>query len=524
MNNSEQLWQQLSERNWVTGNYDPDSSYEHTPWYIQALQGFAGWIASFFLLGFFAGIFGWFLDEEIMTFIFGIPLCVIAGLVFKAYPNSSFFTQAGLAFSLAGQLLIIWGMFELIADVDEGVFFAIAAMQLLLAILMPNYLHRVLSSWFAIGSFFMGLNVEGIYGLGMATAASLFTLLWQLEKRFLTQTKVLQAISLGVAIALLQLSGHLIFRHELSGMHSYRTFEWQQEIIMISNVLLLLCCLTVVMRILNQLEMTLSSSEGLKWVSFSAALIALSLAVPGATAGMLVLLIGFYSQRRMLQVLGVAGLISFISWYYYSLETTLLVKSIQFISIGAVSLALYLIIWYRKTEPSQRVQLDRSKRQTSLLIILFAVLAAANTGIYQKERLLAEGQMVLLELAPVDPRSLMQGDYMRLNYAIGNQFRRQRPEQSEDGYFIVKLDSNNVASLVRLSDSYEIEGEELVMRYRYRKHRLKFASNAFFFQEGTAKTYEAAKYGEFRVAANGEMLLTHLRDENFNRLKPELEH
>lgn len=47
MNNSEQLWQQLSERNWVTGDYDPNSSYEHTPWYIQALQGFAGWIASF---------------------------------------------------------------------------------------------------------------------------------------------------------------------------------------------------------------------------------------------------------------------------------------------------------------------------------------------------------------------------------------------------------------------------------------------------------------------------------------------
>ncbi|XOT97907.1 GDYXXLXY domain-containing protein, partial [Alcaligenes pakistanensis] len=28
------------------------------------------------------------------------------------------------------------------------------------------------------------------------------------------------------------------------------------------------------------------------------------------------------------------------------------------------------------------------------------------------------GQTVLLELAPVDPRSLMQGDYMSLNFAL----------------------------------------------------------------------------------------------------------
>ncbi|MFX7329222.1 GDYXXLXY domain-containing protein, partial [Acinetobacter baumannii] len=34
----------------------------------------------------------------------------------------------------------------------------------------------------------------------------------------------------------------------------------------------------------------------------------------------------------------------------------------------------------------------------------------------QKEMLLKEGQLVLLPLAPVDPRSLMQGDYMALRY------------------------------------------------------------------------------------------------------------
>lgn len=40
-----------------------------------------------------------------------------------------------------------------------------------------------------------------------------------------------------------------------------------------------------------------------------------------------------------------------------------------------------------------------------------AILALVNASILDKEKLLSEGQVVYLELAPVDPRSLMQGDY-----------------------------------------------------------------------------------------------------------------
>lgn len=44
------------------------------------------------------------------------------------------------------------------------------------------------------------------------------------------------------------------------------------------------------------------------------------------------------------------------------------------------------------------------------------------------------------------------------------------------------------------------------------------ATNAFFFQEGHAERYEKAHYGEFRVDKEGELLLTALYDEAFNRL------
>ncbi|MET0346848.1 MAG: GDYXXLXY domain-containing protein [Casimicrobiaceae bacterium] len=40
----------------------------------------------------------------------------------------------------------------------------------------------------------------------------------------------------------------------------------------------------------------------------------------------------------------------------------------------------------------------------------------------------------------------------------------------------------------------------------------KLGTNAFFFEEGTGDRYAGARYGEFRVAPDGEAILTGLRD------------
>ncbi|MGL5293385.1 MAG: GDYXXLXY domain-containing protein, partial [Aeromonas sp.] len=54
-------------------------------------------------------------------------------------------------------------------------------------------------------------------------------------------------------------------------------------------------------------------------------------------------------------------------------------------------------------------------QQFGVLITGLAILVAINIAVWHHERALSQGEVVLLELAPVDPRSLMQGDYMRLN-------------------------------------------------------------------------------------------------------------
>ena len=56
------------------------------------------------------------------------------------------------------------------------------------------------------------------------------------------------------------------------------------------------------------------------------------------------------------------------------------------------------------------------------------------------------------------------------------------------------------------------------MRYRVRHGAPKFATNGYFFEEGRAQDFTKARYGEFRVAADGEAILTGLRDEALKSL------
>ena len=149
-----------------------------------------------------------------------------------------------------------------------------------------------------------------------------------------------------------------------------------------------------------------------------------------------------------------------------------------------------------------------------------AVLAAANATVFQRERLLADGQVAILELAPRDPRSLMQGDYMALRFKLAVEVgeRRSANEPDHDGRLVVRPDAEGVARLVRRDQGEPLGAGELALRYRVRHGEMKFATNAFFFQEGEGPRYARARYGEFRVAPSGEMLLTHLLDENRQRL------
>ena len=148
-------------------------------------------------------------------------------------------------------------------------------------------------------------------------------------------------------------------------------------------------------------------------------------------------------------------------------------------------------------------------RKTIAVVAGALFLLALNWVIYGRERQLAEGRMVLLKLAPIDPRSLMQGDYMALRFSTADSVSREK--DPTDGRIIVRLDEKGVGRFVRRDKGEPLAEREVALRYRVRDGRVKFATNAFFFQEGRAGDYQGARFGEFRVAPSGDLLLTGLR-------------
>ncbi|MGI6408145.1 MAG: GDYXXLXY domain-containing protein [Thiopseudomonas sp.] len=177
-------------------------------------------------------------------------------------------------------------------------------------------------------------------------------------------------------------------------------------------------------------------------------------------------------------------------------------------------------------------------RKTGIFLVFLLLLAGINFSIWRTEQVLENGQEVILQLAPVDPRSLMQGDYMALRFALGEEVRgllRQQlaanvpggPAGTADigdwlpalsGTLLVQLDDQGIARLVSLDGEQPATEGQLRLHYRLRHGTVQFATNGFFFQEGTAKQYEAARYGLFRVSGQGQPYLTHLLDEKLEKI------
>ena len=159
-------------------------------------------------------------------------------------------------------------------------------------------------------------------------------------------------------------------------------------------------------------------------------------------------------------------------------------------------------------------------RKWLIALSTVCILGAVNVAIWKNEQLIEHGETVLLELAPVDPRSLMQGDYMALRFAMADAIRAELDSQTDrlSGHAIVQLDAQRRASFVALDQQQALADGQVRLQFRLRNGQIKFATNAFFFQEGTGSIYEEAQYGLFRVGSEGQLMLPHLVDAQLQTL------
>ncbi|MDW7695010.1 GDYXXLXY domain-containing protein [Flammeovirgaceae bacterium SG7u.111] len=161
-------------------------------------------------------------------------------------------------------------------------------------------------------------------------------------------------------------------------------------------------------------------------------------------------------------------------------------------------------------------------RTMFLLVNLLIVFGVFFYEVIKKEKILDKGELVLFELAPVDPRSLLQGDYMQLRYAITSEmYPSDIPAR---GFLALKLREENIADTVLRSveSLSELQEGEFPIKYFYNERFVSIGAESYFFQEGNAGLFEEARYGGLRVSSSGEGVLVGLYDENRQLIKTEI--
>jgi hypothetical protein len=152
-----------------------------------------------------------------------------------------------------------------------------------------------------------------------------------------------KALSYASALMLLSISVYFIAAEYGGGFDSLdnygETFNYNYYL---AQGLLTLASLYAALLILKRYQVKLLSAAGFIIVFAIAILGIMSIYVSGLLTTSLIIVIAVANSQRVLLGLGITALVGYIFWYYYQLDTSLLVKSASMLSIG---IGLLLMRW-----------------------------------------------------------------------------------------------------------------------------------------------------------------------------------
>ncbi len=333
-------------------------SAARSPWFISLLFGMSGILASLFFIGFLTLMLDntGLLDSTLAVIIIGALLSIIGGFLFynARSRHSPFWNGLAFAITLAGQGYIAFAL--LASEIAEPLnIMLLLLVQLLMTIVIPNFIYRLLSATLALSYLFYLLNYYHLSEVSLGLFA-LITSVAHLQRYTLAAfipTKwrasffdISSAIGYASAYVLLLVSVYFIAAEygnsfdNLDSLDNYgKAFSYNYYL---AQGLLTLASLYAAYLILKRYHIKLLSTAGLL---ISAAIIVLgviSIYVSGLLATSLIIIIATANSQRVLLGLGVIALVVYIFWYYYQLDTSLLVKSASMLVIG---IALLLLRW-----------------------------------------------------------------------------------------------------------------------------------------------------------------------------------
>ena len=329
-----------------------------SPWFISLLFGFSGVFASLFFIGFLTLILDntGLLDSTLAVFIIGAILSVSGGFLFynARLRHSAFWNSLAFAVTLAGQGYIAYAL--LASEITEPLnIMLLLLVQLLMTVVIPNFVYRLLSATLALSCLFYLLNyyhlsevslgllalITSVTHLQRYTLAAFIPTKWRMNALEITN-----AIGYASAYVLLSVSVYFIAAEYGNSFANFNSLDSYGEAFSynyyLAQGLLTLASLYAAYLILKRYHIKLLSAAGLL---ISAAIVLLgimSIYVSGLLATSLIIIIATANSQRVLLGLGVIASVGYIFWYYYQLDTSLLVKSVSLFVIG---IALLLLRW-----------------------------------------------------------------------------------------------------------------------------------------------------------------------------------
>lgn len=544
------------------------------PWYVSAFRLVAMGITAVLLIVFLLIT----LDFEVeYLWVPGLALC-LGGLATYRLVGADLPRELGLTLMTAGLLLSGAGFFALHEEGASVVVYALLVLGVMVYALVANPAFRFVAAFFTLGLFTVmtwphGAWEDALFDAGILVSEarlSVYLRMWWFSVAGVLAWLFSRGAQAGprwrpLAWALVFLAQITVWNVPAPQFSSISAINGQD----ISVLLIWLACaalpvvaLAAVLWRRPSLPMSIRLGAPLALAVAAAGW----MGAPGVSLALLWLILGFAMGHRSLMGFGVLALLAYLMRFYYQLDTTLLQKSFVLASTGAwllVSVWVLMRTVRAAAEPDQTEASEASPspsassasvlteeqgpataavrkqlllRRAGLVAGLLIILIAANVGIYQREKILGDGTRVVLELAPVDPRSLIQGDYMRLSFEVadkagailqnspgsitGNIHRRRT------GWLVLRPDERGVHRLVSLVSKQDkahmqdnaLGQEDVLLKFRLRDGQMRIVTDAWFFPEGQGSRFEQARYGEFRVDGDGAGLLTGLLDADLHSL------
>lgn len=248
----------------------------------------------------------------------------------------------------------------------------------------------------------------------------------------------------------------------------------------------------------------------------AAVMVALTFRSPALGGAIAIFACATLAHSRSLAGAAALAAVWIISAFYYALSWPLTQKAYVLMALG---LALGAVVFLTRRR-ADGVALPRAFGPAAVALIGLGTVATAavgGTAVRSAEDTLANGRAVYIALRPVDPRSLIQGDYMAVAFDVD---RLPAPRDiNGEVLALADVDARSIAKIQGLADaSVKPEANQIVVKLRRKSRRWFVGADAYFFEEGRADDFAKAKYGQFRLGADGRLLLTAMTDENLRVL------